>query len=96
MKFRDYHWLSIVKVVEIISYLTADEGFSFVTLVTMVDRFDTGLETKSDKETDGDREQVEEEVTDAVDSVFWRMNVEHVGSYCFELVPVVRAVFFDF
>lgn len=44
------------------------------------------LQGQEHKKTDCDCEQVKEEVTKAMDSVFWHMNVEHVGSWCLGLV----------
>jgi malic enzyme len=62
---------------EVVLDLTADEGLGFFTLMAMVDGFDAGLEAKRDEQTDGDGEEVKEEVARAVNSVFRRMNIEH-------------------
>ncbi len=76
---------AVAELGQVILDLASDEGLCFFALVAVVDGFHAGFEAERDEQTDRDGEEVQKEVTGAVNSVFGGVDVEHTPALGFSL-----------
>jgi hypothetical protein len=67
----------------IIFNLLSKRRFSLFTLMMMVHRLRGIFQPKRDQQSDRDRHQVDEEVTNPMNPVFRRVYIQHRGGYPF-------------
>jgi len=80
VKLGRSHGRTLLKLVEIVSYLAANESFGFFALTAMMESFNAGFEAEGDEQTNRDGEKVDEEVASSVYFVVWRVDIEHGGA----------------